>query len=220
MRVILPISLLLSAVVTPTVSRSVPPLPLSSLSLRSGTFVILCRDTCVHMQAYVYSRYSFFSFYLLIASHHPLVNMIFLNSYSRLSALLYTAISLIPSSFIPSFASHLALVLPLSLQSHSFLLFPSLLCQSSSHSSVFIFYSSLWRAPFSPFLFYRFIAPRLRAPFSIIISSLAFSTLYLLTRSSLYLLNSLNLLDTHRNSRAEMDFHSLRVILAYDGLRT
>lgn len=40
------------------------------------------------------------------------------------------------------------------------------------------------------------------------------------TTSSLYLLNSLNLLDTHRNSCAEMDFHSLRVILAYDGLRT
>lgn len=56
---------------------------------------------------------------------------------SRLS--LYTAISLIPSSFIP--ASHLAPVLPLlfSPQLHSFLLSPSLPCQSSSHSFVFYF---------------------------------------------------------------------------------
>lgn len=150
------------------------------------------------MQAYVYSRYSFFSFYPLITSRHPLVNMIFLNSYSRALASLYTAISLIPSSFIP--ASQLALVLPLlsSLQSHSFLLFPSPLCQSSFHSFAFIFLLFSLENTFFPFLFYRFIAPRLRVPFSIIISSLAFSTLYLLTRSSLYLLNSLNLLDTHR----------------------
>lgn len=68
----------------------------------------------------------------------------------------------------------------------------------------FLFFAPLFGEQpfFYPFLFYRFIAPRLRAPSSIIISSLAFSTLYLLTRSSLYLLNSLNLLDTHRNSRA------------------
>lgn len=134
---------------------------------------------------------------------------------------MYRYFSCSPSSFIP--ASHLALPLPLlfSLQSHSLPLPPSLLCQSSFHPFVFIFRSSLWRAPFfPPFLFYRFIAPRLRAPFSIIISSLAFSTLYLLTRPSLHLLNSLNLLDTHRNSRAEMDFYSLRVTLACDELRT
>jgi len=53
--------------------------------------------------------------------------MIFLNSYARALALLCTAISLIPSSFIP--ASHLAPALPLSFSpqhSHSFLLFLSL----------------------------------------------------------------------------------------------
>lgn len=91
----------------------------------------------MHMQACVYSRYSFFSFYPLITSHHPLVNMIFLNSYSRLSSVIY--LFLLFRRFIPT--SQLALVLPLlsSLQSHSFLLFLSLLCQFSFHSFVFIF---------------------------------------------------------------------------------
>lgn len=106
----------------------------------------------------------------------------FLIPFSRLSFVIYRYISYSPSSFIP--ASHLAPVLPLSfsLQPHLLLPSPSLLRQSSSHSFVFIPCSSLWRAPFSPFLFYRFIASRFRAPLSIIISSLAFSTLYLLTR--------------------------------------
>lgn len=69
MRVILPISLLLSAVVALTVSRSLP----SSRCLLShyvpGSFVILCRDTCVHMHQHTFIHvYSFFSFYPLIAS--------------------------------------------------------------------------------------------------------------------------------------------------------
>lgn len=70
MRVILPISLLLSAVVALTVSRSLPAfVALPSLSLRPGSFVILCRDTCVHMHQHTFIHaYSFFSFYPLIAS--------------------------------------------------------------------------------------------------------------------------------------------------------
>lgn len=227
MRVIIPISLLLFAVVAPTVFRSmsssrrllshyVPTLLLSFVK----TPACICRHTFIHV-------YSFFSFYPLIASRHPLVNMIFLNSYplARLSFVIYRHFSY-SVEFHPGFSSRTG-VTSLILSTIAFIpslslsLFPSLLCQSSSHSFVFLFSTRLFGEHlFSSFLFHRFIAPRLRAPFSIIISSLAFSTLYLLTRSSLYLLKSLNLLDTHRNhSRAEMDFHSLRVILAYDELR-
>lgn len=181
------------------------------------------------MQAYVYSRYSHFSRFIPLSPHAILLWIWYflIPTRSRLSFVIYryfsysvefyfglssrahcsvTSLILSTFAFIPSLAPSLP---------------PSLPCQSSSHSFVFIFYFSFWRAPFFPFLFYRFIAPRLRVPpFSIIISSLAFSTLYLLTRSSLYLLNSLSISSIHTTTRSEMDFHSLRVILAYDGLRT
>lgn len=223
MRVILPISLLLSAVVALTVSRSPP----SSRCLLShyvpGSFVILCRDTCVHMhQAYVYSRLLIF----LILSPYRLSPILLWIWYfliptrSRLS-FCYIPLFLLfrRVSFRPLIRHRCYLSYSPYNRIHS-LLSPSLPCQSSSHSFVFISCFSLWSAPFPlPLFCFTPLLPRLRAPFSIIISSLAFSTLYLLARSSLYLLNSLNLLDTHRNSRAGMDFHSLRVILAYDGLR-
>lgn len=161
MRVIIPISLLLFAVVAPTVFRSmsssrrllshyVPTLLLSFVK----TPACICRHTFIHV-------YSFFSFYPLIASRHPLVNMIFLNSYplARLSFVIYRHFSY-SVEFHPGFSSRTG-VTSLILSTIAFIpslslsLFPSLLCQSSSHSFVFLFSSSLWRAPFFPF----FVSP-------------------------------------------------------------
>lgn len=116
MRVILPISLLLSAVVAPTVSRSVPSSRCFLSHYVPSSFIILCRDTCAHMQAYVYSRHSFFSFYPLIASRHPLVNMIFLNSYPLAPYLCYVPLFLLLSvEFHSGLSSRIAvtsLILP------------------------------------------------------------------------------------------------------------
>lgn len=133
------------------------------------------------MQGYVYSRYSHFSHFIPLS---PLAILLWIWYFliptrSRLSFVIYRYFSYSVSSFIS--ASHLARTVVLPLSTFAFIpslapsLPPSLPCQSSSHSFVFIFYFSFWRAPFFPFLFYRFIAPRLRVPsFSIIISSLAF----------------------------------------------
>lgn len=221
LRVILPIFLLLFTVVTPTVSYSVLSSPLPSLSLRLSFFVILCTDTCVHMQAYVYSRYSFFSFYPLIASRHPLVNMIFLNSYPLAPQLCYIPLFLlfrrVSFRFLISHWCYLSYSIYNCIHFFSTPLFfyVNLVLILSFLFSASLFGERLFSLSVLPL--YCTSSPPCPL-FSIIISSLAFSTLYLLTRSSLYLLNSLNLLDTHHNSRAEMDFHSLRVILAYNRL--
>lgn len=148
MRVILPISLLFSAVVALMVSRSM----LSSRCLLSHyvpTLLLSFVETPACICTGLFTL-------LIFIPLSPLTILLWIWYFliptrSRLS--LYIAISLIPSSFIP--ASRLAPVLPLlfSLQSHSFLSSPSLQCQSSSHSPVFIFCSSLWRASFSPFCF-------------------------------------------------------------------
>lgn len=175
MRVILPISLLLSAVVALTVSRSLPSSTLPSLSLRPGSFVILCRDTCVHMHAaYVYSRLLIF---LILSPYRlsPILLWIWyfliLPTRSRLSFcytplfLLFRRVSFRPPirhrcylsyspynrihspSSLPLF--HVNLVLTLSF------LFPA-----------FLFGVHLFLPPPPPFLFYPFIAssPRPHSP--------------------------------------------------------
>lgn len=183
------------------------------------------------MQAYIYSRYSRFSRFIPLS---PLAILLWIWYFliptrSRLSFVIYRSFSYsVEFYFGLSSRAHwwcyLSYSLHIRIYSFSRSLPPSL---PPFHVNLvlilsFLFSTSLFREHlFFPFLFYRFIAPRLRVPpFSIIISSLAFSTLYLLTRSSLYLLNSLSISSIHTTTRSEMDFHSLRVILAYDGLRT
>lgn len=152
MRVILPISLLLSVVATVSSSRCllshyVPALLLSFVK----TPTCICRHTFIHV-------YSFFSFYPLIAFRHPPVNMIFLNSYplARLSFVIYRYF---PYSveFHSGFSSRNG-VTSLILSTIAFI--PSLLLSSLPYSYVnlvlilsFFSISFFGEHPFSPFCF-------------------------------------------------------------------
>lgn len=141
---------------------------------------------------------------------------------SRVLALLHTAISLIRRrvSFRPLISHRCCLSLSF-LQPHSFLSSLSLLCQSSSHFFVFISCSSLWRAPFSLlFVLLLYCASSPLAPLSIIISSLAFSTLYLLTRGLHCVFSTPSISSIHTATRTPRWIFIFCVLLVYDGLRT
>lgn len=140
---------------------------------------------------------------------------------SRALAFLYTAISLIRRrvSFRPLISHRCCFSYPFYNLIHSFPL-------PLFYVNLVLILSFLFPAPlFGEHLFPLFVSPlycasspRPTLHYYFLASFFHFVSPH--TRSSLCLLNSLNLLDTHRNSRAAMDFHSLRVLLAYDGLRT
>lgn len=161
MRVILPISLLLSAVVALTVSRSLPS-PRCLLSHYVPALLLSFVETpaciCTGIRLFTFTHFS--HFIPLSPLAHPLVNMIFLNSYPLApQLLLYTAISLIPSSFIPP--SHPAPLLPLlfSLQPYSFPPFSPLFHVNLVLTLSFLFPAFLFGVHLPPpFLFYPFIA--------------------------------------------------------------